>query len=168
MFMTQMLVPFFTISHTVIPIVKYITSGYSKDAFELMYPATYVILKNFDLQFIVTLRVFFFFQFSRYPFDWHTPIGFLVCAGSQASTVFARGQIIICSLSLVAGFSLFMSEFVSDLEEILRDINKELSAAKNQRSSEHTIRNKFYGFIQFDSQTKQLSQKLFFSVVHKI
>lgn len=39
MLMTQMLVPFFTISHTAIPIVKYITSGYSRDAFEQMYPA---------------------------------------------------------------------------------------------------------------------------------
>ena len=103
---------------------------------------------------------------SRYPFDWHTPAGFLLCAGSQASTVFARGQIIICSLSLVAGFSLFMSEFVSDLEQILRNINEDLCTPNNEHLSRH-IRNQFHSFIQFDSQAKQLSRKCSF-VLNKI
>lgn len=107
----------------------------------------------------------------RYPFDWHTPVGFLVCAVSQASTVFARGQIIICSLSLVAGFSLFMSEFVSDLEQVLRNIDQELSTPKEGYSSKHEIRSKFYGFIQFDSEAKQLSQNIsniFFLVIRTL
>lgn len=95
---------------------------------------------------------------SRYPFDWHTPAGFLLCASSQASTVFARGQIIICSLSLVAGFSLFMSEFVSDLEEILRDIDEDLNAMGHERSTIRGIKRKFCDFIRFDSEAKQLSQ----------
>lgn len=166
MIMTQILVPFFTISHTAISIFKYISSGYNNDAFEQMYPAKWVSFQWFRLcfernQFEVTdfLSIFQLIYIRRYPFDWRKPTSFLVCAGIQAATVFARGQLIICTLSLVAGFSLFMSDFVSDLEVVLHDINEDLVAKKTNEQVSKRIQTveKFIGFIQFDSQAKGLS-----------
>lgn len=105
------------------------------------------------------VHLFFFWSLIlRYPFDWQTPTGFLVCASTQAATIFARGQLIICTLSLVAGFSMFVSDFVSDMDEVLRDLNNDLTAPKTQFSrQQNEIKMKFVRFIQLDAQAKELS-----------
>lgn len=165
MLMTQMLVPFFTISHIAMSIFNYVHSNYSRDAFEQIYPATWVthhINKFWILHTLwnpndTTGSNGFSSYILRYPFDWQTPTGFLVCAATQAATVFARGQLIICTLSLVAGFSMFVSDFVSDMEEVLRDLNNDLTARKMELFRQRNdIKKKFVGFIQLDAQAKEL------------
>lgn len=83
-----------------------------------------------------------------------------MCTFTQAATIFARLQLIICTLSVVAGFSIFASEFVSDLEKGLLDLNKE--STKNKLAGRKfdvsaKMMAEFIDFIKFDAQAKELS-----------
>lgn len=95
---------------------------------------------------------------QRFPFDCNTPVGYLGCITSQAATVFVGGELFVCTLTLTVGFCLFVTDFILDLEENLRQLNEIISTTSNDALNieDHLeAREKFFGIIQFHAEAKR-------------
>lgn len=106
------------------------------------------------------LNTFKFFLFSRYPFSHKNLLGYLASIVIQTPTLYAATEIFIIALTLSTGFCWFVTTFVSDLEENLRELNAEIIAMEhmNGHNMRRTkIKEKIVGIIQFHSEAKELS-----------
>lgn len=78
----------------------------------------------------------------------------------QIPSVFATGEMFVCTLILTAGFCLMSIDFVLDIEQVLCELNVALAAVKNKQigvSERVKMQNKLIDGIQFHAEAKQLS-----------
>lgn len=102
--------------------------------------------------------VFLFAVFSRYPFDWKTPIGYAVCIFIQLSKFYLLIEVYACAMIVTIGFCLFVSAFVSDIEEKLRQFNEDVVALEGKKvtAKEHImLTTKFSEIIEFHAEAKE-------------
>lgn len=98
--------------------------------------------------------------FHRYPFNWKTSIGYLACWLLQVPPVLATAELFIYTLILAIGFCLFLEDFISDIEENLRELNDDLHRTLDNVSNidQHfEMKIKLFDIIEFHSEAKQLS-----------
>lgn len=102
---------------------------------------------------------------NRCPFDWKTIIGYLACICIQIPTVFLTGQLYILTLLLILGFCYFLTDFVLDIEEHLQQLNETIIEKNNAKY--YKFQKKFIDFIQFHTESLQLSNGLNISNLKK-
>ncbi|XP_055296830.1 odorant receptor 22c-like [Sitodiplosis mosellana] len=128
----RIVVPMFTLLPILLSLAKYISSGYSSESFQQIYPA-------------------------KYPFNWKTPFGYMVCAFIQTITVHAAGQIFVSVLILVVGFCIFVRAFISDIQDNLLQLNEDFETEidrLNLCTKERVeLKEKLIGIIEFHSES---------------
>lgn len=116
------------------------------DAFRNIFSTVWTSLKNY--------------QCDRFPFDWQTPIGFMICFVTQSATVFCATSLFVLTLALVMGICNFGASFVSDIKENLRSFNDEITLSTVRRLSAQEwmeLNTKLNGIMQFHADAKELS-----------
>lgn len=93
--------------------------------------------------------------FSRFPFDWKTPSGYLASVFIQSSCTFFSSELYLITLIIIIGLCSFVTDFVSDLEQDLRDLNSDLIGIKNgifPTADRIKIKTKLIDVIKFHSE----------------
>lgn len=88
------------------------------------------------------------------PFDWKTPIGYLVMLVYQLFMLIFICVNCSCILCFIIGVCLVLMLVVKDIE---RDFNIQ-NVCENANDDQMKLRKKFYNVIQFHSNTKQFSR----------
>lgn len=93
-------------------------------------------------------------HFSRLPFDWRTPFGYLVTLAAEYTSI----------NSAVFGFTPIISFFIGSgwfAIWIVKDITSDLAALKDQQVStkrrQKELKKKFYYIVRFYSDARELS-----------
>lgn len=95
------------------------------------------------------MSVFFFFYILRYPFNWKTPFGYIICALIQTITQFVAGGIFVAILIMVVGFCSLVKAFILDIEENLIQLNEGVVECKQQVK----MMKKLFDVIEFHSES---------------
>lgn len=95
----------------------------------------------------------------RIPFNWKTPIGYLIAFLIQACFFEAMLQAACCALGMLIGFFLFMKAFGESLQRKIYNINQNYKFDKNVEEITFEI----CDFIRLHSDAKELS-KMFASI----
>lgn len=106
----------------------------------------------------------------RFPFDWKTRIGYLICILLQFPPTMATGELFICIIIPPIGFCLFLYDFVSDIEINLRLLNANWHKTVKNSSNidgKTEMKRKLLSIIQFHSEAKQLSVQLHSTHFHQ-
>lgn len=147
--MMLVITPFFTL----LPII---ISSYSNEYFQV-YPAKYVFFTEKEG---ISLLIHFFFNirvYFRFPFDWETFTGYLGCNLIQVPTILVSTNLFVIVLILNLGFCLIVTEFVSDIEISLRQLNEHLNGPKSKEiTNQIIIKNKLNDIIIFHSESMEL------------
>lgn len=72
-------------------------------------------------------------NFCRYPIDWKTPTGFLAVAVYQDIFGFLAVYLTSQMISLSVACCCYIMNFVSDLEQALRELNKIMTNLENRK-----------------------------------
>ena len=82
----------------------------------------------------------------------------------QAATIFACGEIFVSVLILVVGFCIFVTAFVADIEESLRQLNSDVIAAhgnkKITKREKVKMKKKLFDIIKFHSESIGLTKRI--------
>lgn len=106
----------------------------------------------------------YFPTFYRYPFNWNTLLGYLVCLILQVPPVLAAADLFMFTLILAIGFCLILQDFVSDIVLSLQQLTDDLRrSGENSSNFEQQIelKKKLYDIMQFHSEAKQLSVEFY-------
>lgn len=111
------------------------------------------------VRYILKVQVFFYlnkiftFLVMRFPFDWKTPLGYLAVISTQSAQTLITGMQFISVLMLISGFCSFSSDFVSDIEQAVREFNR---IAMQQTSltikEEIELKQRLNGIAQFHAE----------------
>lgn len=103
---------------------------------------------------IVSFETFLCFFVQRLPFNWRTPLGYMIGFLGQLGAFF--GFLICCCppICLYVGFSWLSMSFVRDIEEELNQLNK----SNKFRESHKEFQQRIKQIIEFHSEAKQLSR----------
>lgn len=115
--------------------------------------------KFFEIFFNIFSRLLLIHSF-RFPFDWQTPSGFLASAFTESLSASLTAELFFDTLALTAGFCLYASEFVNDLEEMVRDLNENLITdgdGKLIAAVSMETKKKLIEIIRFHSEIVELS-----------
>lgn len=93
------------------------------------------------------------FETNRIPFDWHSPIGYLVAITIQYISSVICFTVIECLLAYGIATFLYALVATKDVRAILNSINKNAKSIANERQAFQQLCNS----IQFHSILKQLS-----------
>ena len=100
-------------------------------------------------------------NFISYPFDWNHPSGYIVCIIIQILSQLALDQIHCITLLRTIEFCLFITDFVYDVREKLRQLNTFIRTIKhknNMTNKEHmNFEAKLTQIIQFYSDAREYS-----------
>lgn len=110
-------------------------------------------------------RFWYIWIHYSYPFDWKTPVGYLISSCIQTATAFHSVAMFICTLSFTVGYCLFAFDFVFDIDESLRMLNYYLVAAKDRELSKEeklNVKHRLIGIMTFHSDAKELSDTGFY------
>lgn len=121
---------------------NYYSSDHSPDSFQLHFPGTYVL---YLVENIITLSNFY--QYSRYPFHWRTPIGFTVAMIILLPAANALIEISIIILVLPFAFSQYAKSFIDDFKITYDDLDN--------CDNDEQITKKVYGTVQFYACVKR-------------
>lgn len=110
---------------------------------------------------MISLQITYFCNTFSFPFDWRTPFGYIGCNIIQISTAYMCEKVYALGVNLTFGFSVFLTNFVTDIEEKLRQFNVKLNKWKmknclNMRQRGE-LKNDLIDIIQFYSDTRELS-----------
>lgn len=137
-----------------ITLFAYLTTDQSKEsAFRLMFPASWVLSKS-SLTFpwteplIISVRNFF--NSIRFPFNWRTPLGYLIAFSGQSLGLFYIVQFYCAILCYFYEFCLFSTAFAED-------IRREFIALTEAKKKSKEFQEKMTEIIDLHSQAKELS-----------
>lgn len=91
------------------------------------------------------------FLFSRAPFNWRTPSGYLIVFTIQTITIVFMVHMSSCFMSLLIGSCWIVMTFSDELKSELNALN-ESKSINNQE-----LTRKLSNFVQFHTETIQLS-----------
>lgn len=113
----------------------------------------------------------FFLVFKRLPFDWKTPIGYIITLAFLYATTFFALSCLIPILSLVIGCGWFALIFTEEIQNDVKTLNKICQKSSDKKHKKHRNIQKFEeSFIiimQDYSALKELSN-LTFSIIEKM
>lgn len=100
---------------------------------------------------------------SRYPFDWESPVGYIVAIIFQTVIVSITSMNAFSAVLFPVAHYVFLIAFCSDLQNKLRTLNKiiESRCGKNKKrpTNRHIeIKKQIFKTIQFQCEAKQLSE----------
>lgn len=92
----------------------------------------------------------------RLPFEWKTPIGYLMCVMIQIPILYLLGDMFFFITLFITTLCIFVTDFVTDIEERLRSLN-EMVLDKTMMIADKRIEmtKKLSDIIQFHSQTRE-------------
>lgn len=100
--------------------------------------------------------------FWRFPFDHHTPIGYLAAIFIQAMAALITVEILLCIMGYIVGVSFFILAFILDTKEELSKFNTKLIKTKDNRRrrvENVDLQKKLYEIMKFHFVAKELSVK---------
>lgn len=106
-------------------------------------------LWNFILEFFFCDSIF------RFPFDWNSPIGYLLCVIIQGGNIFIVSQLFTFTLILIFGMCFFATDFVSDIERNLNQINEDLNADRRITSEQCIIEKRLIETCRFHIEARK-------------
>lgn len=112
-------------------------------------------LNNFSLSFINSVYIH---AIWRYPFDWRTPNGYVLCMFIQSVEASVIVLCIAATLPLIVGVCMFAGDFVLDIEHNLHELNEQFVGAKGRPMSFQEIvrtKEKLIDNIQFHSDARE-------------
>lgn len=95
------------------------------------------------------------FIFFRFPFNSKTLSGYLVCILIEILTILAAVELFTCALTITITFCLFVTDFISDLQENLLHLNESLIGTERKDQTiadEIKIKKSFIDIITFHSE----------------
>lgn len=96
--------------------------------------------------------------FYRYPFDWQTPFGYLICISIQTSLIFITAEIYVCIVFLTFGFCSFIIALITELEKKLNELNENLTQFKGKKlfaKEKVVLRKKLAQIIKFHMEIRE-------------
>lgn len=87
-----------------------------------------------------------------------------MCAIMQLPPIFLTAELFTCTHVLIVGFCLSVTDFVLDIEENLRRLNKNIAGDKNKKltiKEQTELRKNIFDIIEFHSEAKELSKNQF-------
>lgn len=100
-----------------------------------------------------SIHLYYIINWSRYPFDWRSPIGYLIAFATQFIVVLHLSHFGALCVRMIIGVYLLTSVFHTDLEKNLKFFNKNAKQKVNQP----TVFKKFADLIDFHAFLVQLS-----------
>ena len=95
-----------------------------------------------------------------YPFDWKTPLGYVVCVFIQVITLIAAIDLYVSVVVLTIGFCMLIADFASDIKEKLRQFNRILISSDELTTDDRIVlKKRLSEFIEFHSEARELSAK---------
>lgn len=91
-------------------------------------------------------------------FDWQKPIGYIACQAVQAISIFTIANVFACSLNTTIGHCVYAADFVTDLEESLREFNEQFDGKNENRMDSRKqleIQRNFIEIIEFYSNARE-------------
>lgn len=99
-----------------------------------------------------TITIVFVRNF-RMPFNWKTPIGYLVTFSYEYLSIFYVGIFCACNLLFPASFCWLISTFILDIQSELSDLNENYEMSGNSVQ----LNEKLCRFIELHQIAKQFS-----------
>lgn len=106
---------------------------------------------HFSIKNRINFFNFSFFEISRQPFDFRTPIGYLIAFLVEFVPNFYLLQFASCHSSFLVGSCLIIME-------IVKDVNNEYRSIRSAKKTE--IKAKMSKFVQFHANAMQLSSEI--------
>lgn len=91
--------------------------------------------------------------FQRMPFDYENPLGFPIAWSIQCIAVYYSLAVFVTNLSHFTGSCLILVSLATDMESVISTLN----VGKESEIHPKEFRNRFFEFIQFYSNAKELS-----------
>lgn len=92
----------------------------------------------------------------RLPFEWDTPIGYSLCIMIQIPILYLLADMYIFITLFATTLCIFVTDFVTDIEERLRSLNEIMLDQKMLIGNKQMeITQKLIDIIQFHSQTRE-------------
>lgn len=128
--------------------IRYYVYRMEEESFFLYSPAWFV----FNIDNIWNDRVFWFFYFIRYPFDWRNPPGFIIANLSQDVGAISFGCLFTQFYNLFFGSCYIFTAMFADITEDAIKFNVAAQTSKGNRSE---LMERFCGLIQLYSDANQ-------------
>lgn len=106
---------------------------------------------------------FDFFLYSRWPFDWKTPLNYIAVVVFQSIAAYIIILILLCTILIPVAHCVFIMAFCSDLRNDVRVLNEimKIGSGKNQSIQTNDIieiKRKLCKNIEFQYSVRQLSE----------
>lgn len=119
------------IPHVLKSTIKYLSSNYSTESLNLVFPASV-------------------------PYNWKSPIGYAITIFLQFSSIFSAVVIFACVLTLFFAFRQFLLALVADLRQNVYSIDQIIREnSSNQNSMRVELKERFHEMIQFHADAKK-------------
>lgn len=103
-----------------------------------------------------------FFNFSRLPFNWKTPFGYLLAWVAQAVAAYSTVNHLNLVISLLIGSCYFVIGTLKDIENDFAQFNGVKASTKNRRQKNAH----FCEIVEFHTDARQLSLNIDMRKIH--